>query len=572
MAVDIASLSSVMSPDRFAVGLFLASLCPIPGFAQAATEKVWAVFAYTLKGDSSPAILPASETLTPYGARQLLSSGSAFRERYVALQGDENNHYIQYISPDELDSDEIGILSTEGQSAIASAQAFMQGLYPPLDTSDDDDLYDQSSLNASAYQYPRVITLGRADLGFERIAGHDECPMYEAAQGSYKASSEFQRVAEQSTSFYERVYANALSDVLHQSEANYANAPSISEYLEYEFVHNSSLLDYLDGKDVFQARSLANQYVYATNSNSSSWENATANDIRTIAGQTLASFVLQFFDESNKYAGSGTKLALLFGHYEPVIALASLMRLTGFGSIPRHGASIAFELCSLESQMLPNYPDVSNLYVRFLLHNGTDSATRFIPFPLFGHDPRRTVMSYTDFRNEMETVSLARPEDWCRACNSTAVFCHGVLGSASAMARATHGPMDPTVAGILGAVATTIAFLLMGLVALLILGFRLPCTGRCFLGGFRGGRNATNGHRVTHYSPYDDLGGVEHRSDGASIRPGSWEMDQRAKNSVTTNTASVPSSAWESGMAFNGDTEEWRLHSMLEPVKIRESV
>ena len=171
-----------MTHDHFAVGLVLASLWLVPAFAQREpAEKVWAVFAYTLNGDSSPSILHDPKTLTPYGAGQLYSAGSSFRERYIAFQEDENSR-IQNISPYELDAIDVGISSTDDHPAIASAQAFMQGLYPPLDISGDNEIDDPTAFNASSYQYPRVVTLGPADLGFERIAGHCECPMYEASR------------------------------------------------------------------------------------------------------------------------------------------------------------------------------------------------------------------------------------------------------------------------------------------------------------------------------------------------------------------------------------------------------
>ena len=180
-------------------------------------------------------------------------------------------------------------------------------------------------------------------------------------------------------------------------------------------------------------------------------------------------------------------------------------------------------------------------------------------------------MSYADFRDEMEKISLSHTDDWCRTCNSTAVFCYGVLGR-SAMAKAIHGTMDPTIAGVIGAAATIITLLVLGLIALLVLGIiRLPWIGRRCTRGFRREGRASRGQggavNLTH-----GLDGFDHCSIGADIHTGSWEMNHQGKNDAK-GASSVPSSCWGSGTMFDdGSAEEWRLHSKLEPVRVRESV
>ena len=568
----------------FAVGLVLASLCPISGFAQVPSEKVWAVVAFTLHGDSTPSILRGPKTLTSYGAEQLYSAGSAFRDRYVAVREDGNDR-IQDISAYALDSDEIDIFSTDDQCSIASAQAFMQGLYPPLDISDDDSYTGDSSMstdesatyNTSGYQYPRIITLGAGDLGVERVSGYTECPLYEASRKSYETSREFRDIAEQSAKLYSRVYDIALSDVLHPSHANYANSPDISDYLQYGLLHNSTLLDRLDEEDISQARILADQYVYATNSNTSSWVKGTNDDIRMIAGQTLASFVLNFFDENIRETGLRKKMALLFGHYQPPVALASLLQLVSlgdadFGSRPTNGASVAFELCSLENETFPAYPDMSNTYVRFLVHNGTDSSTDFIPYPLFGHDAAEITIGYMDFREELKEVSLSHTDDWCTACNSSAVFCYGVLSS-SAIGKAIDTSRSPTFAAMIGvyvAFAIAVGTIVIMCIVIYIISRN---ESKSSMGGFKGADKMASDCDVTHGSPREnrevasDSSPDDGGSMGAGICSGSWEMDHRMKRGGT-DVASVRGTE----TVCDDETEEWRLHSKLEPTRVQENV
>src|SRR5436305_689209 len=92
-------------------------------------EKVWGAAVFTLYGESTPYALPHPRTLTPLGAQQLLGAGSALRKRYLRGNADTR---INGISEFKLDGEQTAIYSPVAQFISASAQAFMQGLYPPL--------------------------------------------------------------------------------------------------------------------------------------------------------------------------------------------------------------------------------------------------------------------------------------------------------------------------------------------------------------------------------------------------------------------------------------------------------
>lgn len=99
-------------------------------------EQVLSSFIYTVYGDRTPLILPQQPTLTPLGAQQLYNVGQTFRNRYIGSNGsDTAGTAILGISPYILDNTAISILTTSDQHLVASASAFMQGLYPPLDLS-----------------------------------------------------------------------------------------------------------------------------------------------------------------------------------------------------------------------------------------------------------------------------------------------------------------------------------------------------------------------------------------------------------------------------------------------------
>lgn len=99
-------------------------------------EQVLSSFIYTVYGDRTPLILSEEPTLTPLGAQQLYSVGQTFRNRYVGSNGsDTSGTAILGISPYILNNEAISILTTSDQYLVASASAFMQGLYPPLELS-----------------------------------------------------------------------------------------------------------------------------------------------------------------------------------------------------------------------------------------------------------------------------------------------------------------------------------------------------------------------------------------------------------------------------------------------------
>lgn len=571
-----------------ALSLFVTLQAAALASAQGLSERVWAVFAYTLPGDNTPTALPRPKTLSPYGASQLYAAGSSFRDRYVAIHPDESaGTRIQNLSPYVLDSEELAILSTTEQSVVGSAQAFMQGLYPPLAESGSLTYVDSSSILANGslamapfqgYQYPQISTLSSDDPQSIAVAGQDQCPKRQAANSEYQSSEEFKRITQQTEAFYIDLYDQALSGVYDRSSATYKNAYDIAEYLEYQLVHNETLLHVISRDDIRHARWLADQYLFATNGLSS--EQVTG-QIRTVAGRTLASSILQAFETNIQYRGANEKMTLAFGGPKPLISLASLMKLASrYGGIYPHpvlGASMVFELYSLENETYPAYPDPSELYVRFLLHNGTDPSTKFTTYPLFGHGPSSIAMPYSEFKAEIEPRSIGSIEQWCLSCNSPALFCSGVLRK-SKLEPMNDERMDPKVAGGIGAVVTFVAFALATICVALFSGFRRK--GRSDRGGFKGDRRMASDNDVTFRNPvWGDTNMNESQkpdgdmSEGVVVkgqeRSGSWEMTEPKERNGASSTETRESSRSPFG---DENEEEYLIHSTVEPAKVRETV
>ncbi|CRL25939.1 Histidine phosphatase superfamily, clade-2 [Penicillium camemberti] len=569
----------------------LIALLALQGLAVSAqdsqsTEKVWGVFAFTVHGDSKPGALASSRTLTDYGANELAAAASDFRSRYVSGGSDTG---IQNISPIILDSNDVDVLSTTDQNIVGSAQAFMQGLYPPLGSMDvpgtqvANGSFAQAPLNG--YQYPRIVTVGEADPQSILIEGHAMCAMYDAAEGAYRGSDEVQDITRDTEAFYRKLWKLALSGVYDESSATYTNAVSISEYLDYEVVHNDTLLESLNHADILRARSLADQYVWSTNSQQSSSSGSTIRVVSPIAGQTLASSILEAFDMNIQESGTRQKMTLLFGGDEPAVALSSLVGLANqhqpnFFSRLVRGGSFVFELYSFEdsSNLYPSYPGIDNLYVRFFLHNGTDNATDFQAYSLFGHSPSRASISYTEFQSSLETFAVASTQEWCLRCNAETVFCNGVLDQDASQPKKNKG-MAPAVAGVIGAVIMlAVVGLTAGIVFLMCRARKGKNPKKGSLGGFKGPGKLASDTDVSFSDPIwrnsktDDTQPSSGITAGVGVavqgheRTGSWEMGQGKKE-----VENIQPDGMKVRSPFEEHEEDWGIHS-LQPVKIRESV
>ncbi|KAJ5587287.1 Histidine phosphatase superfamily clade-2 [Penicillium hispanicum] len=582
-----------MRPSRQLLAI-VALILPFPALiaAQDYTETVWGVFAYTIHGDNTPDVLagPRPRSLSDYGASQLLTAGSAFRARYVASAGTSNSteSAIQYISSIILDSRDVSVLSTTEQYDVASAIAFMQGLYPPPNLSNSTEALANGSTYTSpfnGYQYPQIMTLGEADPQSVLVAGSAECDMHQAAEYEYQVSNEAQEIIQETDGFYANLWHLVLSGVYDESSATYANAVDISDYVEYEALHNKTALMQLSTDDIRRARWLADRYTWATNAQDTTSSNQSfIGAASPIAGQTLAASIAQAFNLNIEAFGTQQKMTLLFGSDEPAVALASLIGLASdrqpnFYSRPAKGASLVFELFSFEADEVdPSYPGSDNLYVRFFLHNGTDSATKFTPYPLFGNGPSQTYMRYSEFESELETFSVQSTQEWCLRCNSPSLFCTGVLESHDSAPKGKKR-MAPAVAGVIGAVIMLAIIGTAAAIGFFLCGLRKRMGHKPSTGGFKGNDKLASDTDVSFRNPIwgmsktaeagqqDELAAGEVIARGHE-RVGSWELGQ-AKNGVDdlSSTGHRHMSAWRDEIE-----EEWRQHSGLQPVKVRESI
>ena len=132
----------------FALAIALAATILLTPLASAqdspdsSTHKytVWSSVIFSRTGERTPLLLDNAR-LTSLGAQQQHEAGAFFRERYISTFGSSDgidSAPIQGLNANELDGDQLYVMALDQQYNQASAQAFVQGLYPPYSLSGND--------------------------------------------------------------------------------------------------------------------------------------------------------------------------------------------------------------------------------------------------------------------------------------------------------------------------------------------------------------------------------------------------------------------------------------------------
>ena len=115
-----------------ALAVFLFALQTL---AQDSVYTVWSSVVFSRTGDKTPYSLGDMPTiLTPLGANQSYTAGAYLRNRYLGdyTENGVGGAPIEGLSANTIDVDQVYIGALDLQYTAASAQAFLQGFYPPL--------------------------------------------------------------------------------------------------------------------------------------------------------------------------------------------------------------------------------------------------------------------------------------------------------------------------------------------------------------------------------------------------------------------------------------------------------
>jgi hypothetical protein len=193
-----------------------------------AAETVLGAYIFHRHGDRTPKAL-APTNLTALGYEQVYTSGQYYRSRY--LSGDAK---IRDINEDTVKLSQLAVTAPVDNVLQNSAQGFLQGLYPPVQTVQT--LANGKSVQApmDGYQLIPVNTVqtgaGSEDAGWLQDAS--TCQNAKTSSNSYFQSKEYMDLQASTKDFYAGIVP-AVNDVISADQVSYKNGyvgmlPSLS--------------------------------------------------------------------------------------------------------------------------------------------------------------------------------------------------------------------------------------------------------------------------------------------------------------------------------------------------------
>lgn len=391
--------------------------------------------------------------LTNLGLQQNFQVGSDYHDLYISSDSPKK---ILGISEDKYVPSQISASAPDEPVLLNTATAFLQGLYPPIDTS----IASQPLNNGTNYTnplggYQYVVLHGEEKESPDTIwiKGDDECPAFIEAMDTFPESAVYQERLESTRSFYQQFWPDILENVydLSEEDMTYENAYTIFDLINVGTIHNSSMKDAVTPDQLIQLRTLADSAEFNSNYNASQRD-------RSIGAQTLNAAILSHLNETVTSKGD-VKFSLLAGSYDTMLAFFGLNELTtassDFYGLPDYASTMAFELLTSDDNVDGFPSDTDSLMVRFLFRNGSDAGGEPTAFRLFGRE--ETTISWKQFVAEMQGRAISSVAEWCDVCRSEQDFCVAATagdGVSSEKAGSNGGGLSNAVSGVIGAMVT----------------------------------------------------------------------------------------------------------------------
>jgi hypothetical protein len=203
--------------------LTLLSLAALPAVG---AETVLGVYIFHRHGDRTPkALAPAN--LTSLGQEQVFQSGNYYRNRYVSLNATTP---IYGLSDDIAVASQMSITSSVDTVLQNSAQAFMQGVYPPVGSLSTETLANGSSVEGAldGYQFIPINAVQSASSSSnaensEWLQGGSGCGNAVVSSNNYFTSTEYLSTLNSTRQFYQDLLP-VINTTFSSSQANFKNA------------------------------------------------------------------------------------------------------------------------------------------------------------------------------------------------------------------------------------------------------------------------------------------------------------------------------------------------------------
>jgi hypothetical protein len=453
----------------------LAQLLLLSTVPLATAETVLGVYIFHRHGDRTTKSYKPT-VLTSLGAEQVYASGQYYRDLYVSSNA---SYKIDGLSSDLAVLSQLEVTAPTDDVLQNSAQVFLQGLYPPT-TLATQTLANGTKVNAplGGYQYIPVDAVSSAASSSDSensawLQASSGCGNAVVSSNSYFSSEEYLTTLESTKSFYSSILP-VINSTFTAATDTFKNAYTIFDYVHVSQIHNATIpsSDLLTTETVHQLQTLADKHEFGLAYNASE-------QVRAIAGSTLAGQVLTYLNSSALSVSGTPKFNIQFGAYATFLSffgLASLPQVSeNFTGIVDYASSIVFELVTNSTATKPATSDLS---VRFRFANGTASdANPAQAYPLFGQD--KEVLAWNDFVSGMQQFAIADTASWCKICGNTTGECassssdSGSSGSSPVATTGHSSGMSRAVAGVIGALVTLAVILGLEALVMALGGLRL---------------------------------------------------------------------------------------------------
>ncbi|KAF3923334.1 hypothetical protein ABW21_db0203656 [Orbilia brochopaga] len=433
--------------------------------ATQAAETILGVYVLSRHGDRTDKSHPPTK-LTNLGYSQILASGQYYRNRYITAAAPNKIHNI---SSDEVVNSQIYVSTTDDTVLLNSAQAFLQGLYPPIGVRSSETLRDGTVVAAvnGGYQLIPVHVMGNGGANKEDatwLQGTSGCSAAIKSSKAYADSKNFKELRRETEIFYHSL-EGVWSDTFTSEQSDFTNAYALYDVVNYAATHNETIAssDLLTPDAFLQLRTLADKQQWNLAFNAS-------DKVRAVAGATFAADVVKHLDAMISSGGSKPKLGIQFNAYGTFLSFFGLAQLPAvsenFYGLPDYGSSMAFELFTNEP-VTTDFPKNEDINVRFLFHNGsTVAGGELQPYPLFGQD--NAEISWTDFKQHMDEFAISTTEQWCDVCKNEDGICAGNAGESidsksqnGQHAKGERRGLSSVASGTLGALCTLVVILVI---------------------------------------------------------------------------------------------------------------
>jgi hypothetical protein len=180
------------------------------------SEHTHAAFAFVRTGERTPRLRNDTQTLTTVGANQMHALGQQLRKKYVT-----GTSSIAGLSKDILDNDQMWVQTLDTPYLVSSAQAFMQGLYPPYDMNNATGvLADGTSIDypLNGYQYASIHAASPNDPYSRLVSGTQSCPKGQSDGLKYFTTPEFKATLAANEDLYKKLDLDWFEGYAEQDE------------------------------------------------------------------------------------------------------------------------------------------------------------------------------------------------------------------------------------------------------------------------------------------------------------------------------------------------------------------